>query len=99
MIIDAHFVRASVVALLQWVKEFNQFDLYSKADCTYDAEEVKGRSWAVFGMAFSSQRTVLSCGFVCLPVLQRITSASLRSISQPNSAGESVAAAAPLASM
>jgi len=26
--------------MLRWVKEFNQFDLYSKADCTYDPQDV-----------------------------------------------------------
>jgi inositol oxygenase len=26
--------------MLKWVKEFNQFDLYSKADCTYNPEEL-----------------------------------------------------------
>lgn len=37
----SHFMDKDDEEMLKWVKEFNQFDLYSKADSTYDPKEVE----------------------------------------------------------
>jgi len=50
-----HFESEEDREMLKWVKEFNQFDLYSKADQSYDAEKVAAHYKKVILKYFPAQ--------------------------------------------